>query len=64
MKICHCVKLTDEEAKAFKTVCAVLDEMDNDVMLTSNFNSFDNVGFGDIRSWLDDVMDYINKFDG
>jgi hypothetical protein len=63
MKICHCVKLTDEETKAFNTVRAVLDEMDNDIMLTSNFNGFDNVGFGDIRSWLDDVMDYINKFD-
>jgi hypothetical protein len=63
MKICHCVKLTDEEVKAFDTVRTVLDEMDNDIMLTSNFNGFDNVGFGDIRSWLDDVMDYINKFD-
>lgn len=63
MKICHCVKLTDEEIKAFNTVRAVLDEMDDDAMLTSNFNNYD-VGFGDIRSWLDDVMDFIRQLNG
>jgi hypothetical protein len=63
MKICHCVKLTDEEIKAFNTVRAVLDEMDDDVMLTSNFNNYD-VGFGDIRSWLDDVMNFIRELNG
>ena len=63
MKICHCVKLTDEEIKAFDTVRAVLDEMDNDVMLNSNFINYD-VGFGDIRSWLDDVMKFIRQLDG
>lgn len=59
MKICHCVKLTDEENKAFDTVRAILDEMEDDVMLTSNFNC--EISFGDIRSWLDDVMNFIHK---
>ena len=62
MKICHCVKLTDEETKAFDTVRAVLDEMDNDSMLTNSFTDSD-VTFGDIRSWLDDVVDFIHEFD-
>ena len=62
MKICHCVKLTDEEIRAFNTVRAVLDAMDDDAMLASNFD--DDVGFCDIRSWLDDVMDFIRQFSG
>lgn len=61
MKICHCVKLTDEEIKAFNTVRAVLNEMDDDAMLTNNFTSYD-VSFGDIRYWLDEVMDFIRQF--
>lgn len=63
MKICHCVKLTEEETKAFDTVRAVLDEMDNDVMLTKCFNRYSELGFSDIRSWLDDVMDFIHRLD-
>ena len=61
MKICHCVKLTDEEVKAFSTVCTVLDEMEDDDMLTNKFDTCD-VSFCDIRSWLDDVMDFIHSF--
>lgn len=60
MKICHCVKLTDEEVKAFSTVCEMLDEMEDDPMFTSNFNGYD-VSFCDIRSWLDEVMDFIHN---
>jgi len=63
MKICHCVKLTEEENKAFKTVSAVLDELDDDAMLSSNFNDCD-VSFGDIRSWLNEVLDFIDNFGG
>ena len=62
MKICHCVKLTDEEIRAFNTVRAVLDAMDRDAMLSSNFD--DDISFCDIRSWLDDVMDFIRQFNG
>lgn len=63
MKICHCVKLTDEEVKAFNTVRAVLNEMDDDAMLNQSFGRYSDLGFSDIRSWLDDVMDFIRQLD-
>lgn len=63
MKICHCVKLTDEEAKAFKTVRAVLNEMDDDVMLTQSFDRYSDLGFSDICYWLQEVEDFIRKLD-
>lgn len=63
MKICHCVKLTDEETKAFKTVCAVLNEMDDDVMLTQSFDRYSDIGFSDISYWLTEVVDFIHKLD-
>ena len=63
MKICHCVKLTDEEVKAFDTVRAVLNEMNEDDMLTNKFDTYD-VNFGDISYWLGDVMDFIRQFNG
>lgn len=63
MKICHCVKLTDEEIKAFKTVCAVLNEMDDDIMLTQSFDRYSDLGFSDISYWLTEVMDFIRKLD-
>lgn len=59
MKICHCVKLTNEEIRAFDTVRAILDTMDRDAMLASNFD--EGVSFCDISSWLDDVMDFIQQ---
>ena len=59
MKICHCVKLTEEETKAFETVCTVLNEMDDDVMLTQSFYS--DLSFSDISYWLTAVMDFIRK---
>ena len=61
MKICHCVKLTDEEIKAFNTVRAVLNEMDDDVMLNQSFGRYSDLGFCDIRSWLDDVVNFIRQ---
>ena len=61
MKICHCVKLTGEEIKAFETVCAVLNEMDDDVMLTQSFDRYSVLGLSDIRSGLDEVVDFIRK---
>jgi hypothetical protein len=61
MKICHCVKLTDEEIKAFRTVCSVLNEMDDDAMLNQSFGRYSDLGFCDIRSWLDDVVDFIRR---
>ena len=60
MKICHCVKLTEEESKAFKMVSTILDELDDDTMLSSGFDNV--VTFGDIRSWLNDVLDFIHSF--
>lgn len=63
MKICHCVKLTDEEIKAFKTVRTVLSEMDNDVMLTQSFDRYSDLGFSDIYYWLVEVEDFIRKLD-
>lgn len=63
MKICHCVKLTDEEIKAFKTVRTVLSEMDNDVMLTQSFDRYSDLGFSDIYYWLGEVEDFIRKLD-
>ena len=63
MKICHCVKLTEEETKAFKTVCAVLNEMDDDVMLTQSFDRYSELSFSDICYWLHEVEDFIHKLD-
>ena len=63
MKICHCVKLTDEEIKAFKTVRTVLNEMDNDVMLTQSFDRYSDLGFSDICYWLGEVEGFIRKLD-
>lgn len=63
MKICHCVKLTDEEIKAFKTVRTVLSEMDDDVMLTQSFDRYSDLGFSDIYYWLGEVEDFIRKLD-
>lgn len=63
MKICHCVKLTDEEIKAFKTVRTVLNEMDNDVMLTQSFDRYSDLGFSDIYYWLGEVENFIRKLD-
>lgn len=63
MKICHCVKLTDEEIKAFKTVRTVLSEMDDDVMLTQSFDRHSDLGFSDIYYWLGEVEDFIRKLD-
>lgn len=60
MKICYCVKLTDEEIRAFNTVCAVLDAMERDATLANNFSKY-GVSFCDISSWLDDVMDFIQQ---
>ena len=63
MKICHCVKFTDEEIKAFKTVCTVLNEMDDDVMLTQSFDRYSDLSFSDICYWLHEVEDFIRKLD-
>ena len=63
MKICHCVKLTDEETKAFKTVCAILNEMDDDVMLTQSFDRYSDLSLSDISYWLTEVMNFIHKLD-
>ena len=63
MKICHCVKLTDEEVKAFNTVCNVLDEMEDDSMLVQSFSPDYDVSFGDISYWLNEVTDFIRNFD-
>lgn len=61
MKICHCVQFTEEEVKAFKTVCTVLNEMDDDVMLTQSFDRYSDLSFSDISYWLTEVMDFIRK---
>lgn len=63
MKICHCVKLTDEEIKAFKTVRTVLNEMDDDIMLTQSFDRYSDLSFSDICYWLGEVEDFIRKLD-
>ena len=63
MKICHCVKLTDEEVKAFNIVCNVLDEMEDDSILVQSFSPDCDVSFGDICYWLNEVTNFIRNFD-
>lgn len=62
MKICHCVKMTDEEKKALETTLNMLRDLRNDGMLSGNFEDEYGMDIGDLISWLADVIEFFEKW--
>lgn len=62
MKICHCVKLSDEEKKSLLTVRGLLRDVCDDIMLSRDFDENYGVSLEDIASWIDDVNDFLEKW--
>lgn len=62
MKICHCVKLSDEEKKSLLTVRGLLRDVCDDIMLSRDFDENYGVSLEDIASWVDDVNDFLEKW--
>ena len=62
MKICHCIKLTKEENDALHTVISILEEWDNDYMLSHDFEDEDGMSPGDICFHLKDATAYLERW--
>ncbi len=62
MKICHCIKLSEQEKTAIKTVQGIFREMAQDDMIFIDFQHQKDGNLDDIGSWFDDVADYLESF--
>ena len=62
MKICHCVKLSDEEKKSLLTVRGLLRDACDDIMLSRDFDENYGISLEDIASWVDDVNDFLERW--
>ena len=62
MKICHCIQTTEEEKDALHITRAILEELENDDMLSHDFEDENGIAPDEIRTWLDNVIAYIEKW--
>ena len=62
MKICHCVKISDEEMKSLLTARDMVRQVADDDMLARDFDDGHSVQMDDIASWLDDVIDFFEAW--
>jgi hypothetical protein len=62
MKICHCVKISDEEMKSLLTARDMIRQVADDDMLAHDFDDGHGVQMGDIAAWLDDVFDFFEAW--
>lgn len=63
MKICHCIKLTQEEKTAIETVQDILHEMSEDNMIYTDFERATNgASLEEIEAWFGDVAQYLANF--
>lgn len=62
MKICHCIKLTQQEKTAIEIAQGILHEMAEDTMIYTHFEKDKGGCLDDISAWFDDVVDCLNDF--
>ena len=63
MKICHCIKLTQEEKTAIETVQDILRKMTEDNMIYTDFERSTCGGnLEEIETWFADVVQYLAGF--
>jgi len=62
MKICHCVKISDEEMKSLLTARDMIRQVADDDMLALNFENEHGIQMGDIAVWLDDAIDFLETW--
>lgn len=62
MKICHCIKLNEQEKTAIKIVQGILHEMANDTMIYDDFSRREGDELDMIDTCFNDVVDYLENF--
>ena len=62
MKICHCVKITKEEVDALHTVLGMLEELENDYMISHDFEDETDLTPGDMCSHLRWAIAYLERW--
>ena len=62
MKICHCVKISDEEMKSLFTARDMIRQVADDDMLALDFENEHGIQMDDIAVWLDDVIDFFETW--
>ena len=62
MKICHCVKISNEEMQSLLTARDMIRQVADDDMLACNFVNGHGVQMDDIAAWLDDVIEFFEAW--
>jgi len=62
MKICHCIKISDEEMKSLFTARDMIRQVADDDMLALDFENGHGIQMDDIAVWLDDVIDFFETW--
>lgn len=62
MKICHCIKISDEEMKSLLTARDMIHQVADDDMLALDFENGHGIRVDDIAAWLDDVFDFLEAW--
>lgn len=62
MKICHCIKISDEEMQSLLTTRDMIRQAADDDMLALNFENGHGIQLDDIVAWLNDVFDFFEAW--
>ena len=63
MKICHIIKLADEEKAALNKAGDILAQLANDDILSLKFDNEYGEDIAYVFQWFDNLMDFIGKFE-
>lgn len=62
MKICHCIKISDEEMQSLLTTRDMIRQTADDDMLALDFENGYGIQLDDIAGWLNDVFDFFEAW--
>lgn len=62
MKICHCIKISDEEMNSIRTTQNLIHQAADDDMLALDFENGHGIQMDDIVAWLDDVVNFFEAW--
>ena len=62
MKICHCVKISDEEMKSLLTARDMIRQVADDDMIAHDFDDGHSFEISDFSAWFEDVIDFLEAW--